>query len=239
MSSAMISSGRPDWTTASRTGSMAGGPTASFRTAGCRQSSSTDFHLVGVGDEVGREVAAVELHAFDDVQLGLGGLGFFNRDDAFVADLFHGLGDHVADFVVAVGGDGADLGDLVCWSSETFLARFLMSATTELRRPCRCRASGPSGSCRRRPTCRPSLHDGLRARTVAVVVPSPALSLVLLATSRIIWAPMFSNCDRLSSISLATVTPSLVERGAPKDFSRSRRCGPWGPGSPSRRWRGC
>ena len=28
-------------------------------------------HLLGVGDEVGREVAAVELHAFDDVELGL------------------------------------------------------------------------------------------------------------------------------------------------------------------------
>ena len=30
------------------------------------------------------------------------------------------------------------------------------------------------------------------ASTVAVVVPSPAASLVLLATSRTIWAPMFS-----------------------------------------------
>jgi hypothetical protein len=56
------------------------------------------------------------------------------------------------------------------------------------------------------------------ARTVAVVVPSPALSLVLEATSRISWAPRFSNLS-LSSISLATDTPSLVERGAPKDFS--------------------
>jgi len=55
------------------------------------------------------------------------------------------------------------------------------------------------------------------ARTVAVVVPSPALSLVLEATSRIIWAPMFSKASS-SSISLATETPSLVERGAPKDF---------------------
>ena len=56
------------------------------------------------------------------------------------------------------------------------------------------------------------------ASTVAVVVPSPALSLVLEATSRISWAPRFSNRSA-SSISLATVTPSLVERGAPKDFS--------------------
>jgi hypothetical protein len=56
------------------------------------------------------------------------------------------------------------------------------------------------------------------ARTVAVVVPSPAVSLVFEATSRTIWAPMFSNLSA-SSISLATVTPSLVMRGAPNDFS--------------------
>src|SRR6267378_751913 len=56
------------------------------------------------------------------------------------------------------------------------------------------------------------------ARTVAVVVPSPATSLVLLATSRTICAPMFSRGSR-SSISLATVTPSLVMMGAPNFFS--------------------
>ena len=65
------------------------------------------------------------------------------------------------------------------------------------------------------------------ARTVAVVVPSPASSLVRLATSRTIWAPMFSNLS-LSSISFATVTPSLVIRGAPKDLS-STTLRPLGP----------
>ena len=57
------------------------------------------------------------------------------------------------------------------------------------------------------------------ASTVAVVVPSPAVSLVFEATSRTICAPMFSNLSS-SSISLATVTPSLVMRGAPNDLSR-------------------
>jgi hypothetical protein len=56
------------------------------------------------------------------------------------------------------------------------------------------------------------------ASTVAVVVPSPATSLVLLATSRTICAPMFSNLSS-SSISFATVTPSLVTVGEPKLFS--------------------
>ncbi len=69
-------------------------------------------HLVGVGDEVGRDVAAIELHALDDVEFGLEAFRFFNRDHAFIADLLHGLRQEVADFAIAVGGDGANLGDL-------------------------------------------------------------------------------------------------------------------------------
>src|SRR5215467_8641360 len=58
------------------------------------------------------------------------------------------------------------------------------------------------------------------ARTVAVVVPSPATSDVLDATSFTICAPMFSNLS-LSSISFATDTPSFVIVGAPKLRSRT------------------
>src|SRR5882762_1727368 len=65
------------------------------------------------------------------------------------------------------------------------------------------------------------------ASTVAVVVPSPAASADLEATSRTICAPMFSNLSS-SSISLATVTPSLVIRGAPNDLS-STTLRPLGP----------
>src|SRR5215203_3387387 len=99
-----------------------------------------DPHLVGVGDEVRRDVAAVELHALDDLEPSL----------------------------------------TIAW-----------------------------------------------ARTVAVVVPSPAKSEDFEATSRTIWAPMFSNLSS-SSISLATVTPSLVMRGAPNDLSRTT-LRPFGP----------
>src|SRR5271156_939696 len=56
------------------------------------------------------------------------------------------------------------------------------------------------------------------ASTVAVVVPSPATSEVFEATSRTICAPMFSS-GSCSSISFATVTPSLVMIGAPNFFS--------------------
>ena len=70
-------------------------------------------HLLGVGDEIGREIAAVELHALDDVELGLEALGLLDRDHALVADLLHRLGDHLADLALAIGRDRADLGDLL------------------------------------------------------------------------------------------------------------------------------
>src|SRR5216684_1203376 len=72
------------------------------------------------------------------------------------------------------------------------------------------------------------------ASTVAVVVPSPACSDVFEATSRTIWAPMFSNLSS-SSISLATVTPSLVIRGAPNDLS-STTFRPFGPSVTRTAW---
>src|ERR687893_830036 len=52
------------------------------------------------------------------------------------------------------------------------------------------------------------------ASTVAVVVPSPATSLVAVATSRTSCAPWFSKTSS-TSISRAIVTPSLVMVGAP------------------------
>ncbi len=56
------------------------------------------------------------------------------------------------------------------------------------------------------------------ASTVAVVVPSPATSLVLVATSLASCAPRFSYGSS-SSTSRATVTPSLVMVGAPHFLS--------------------
>ena len=72
-----------------------------------------DAHLVGVGDEVRRDVAAVELHALDHVELGLQRLRLFDGDHALVADLLHRLGEEAADLGVAIGGDRADLSDLL------------------------------------------------------------------------------------------------------------------------------
>src|SRR5438552_2318211 len=107
----------------------------------------------------------------------------------------------------------------------TFFARFSMSFTTALTAMSmpRLRSIGfiPAAT-----DLAPSLTIAW-ASTVAVVVPSPARSLVFWATSRTICAPMFSNLSS-SSISLATVTPSLVMRGAPNDLS-STTLRPFGP----------
>src|SRR5713101_2684806 len=108
---------------------------------------------------------------------------------------------------------------------STFLARFSMSLTTA--------ATAMSMPRLRSIGFMPAATDLAPSRmiacasTVAVVVPSPARSLVFWATSRTIWAPIFSNLSA-SSISLATVTPSLVIRGAPYDLLR-RTLRPLGP----------
>lgn len=63
----------------------------------------------------------------------------------------------------------------------------------------------------------PSLKMAL-AKMVAEVVPSPASSFVLEATDLTRLAPMLWNLSE-NSMALATVTPSLVILGAPKDYS--------------------
>ena len=65
------------------------------------------------------------------------------------------------------------------------------------------------------------------ASTVAVVVPSPATSFVLVATSLTTCAPMFSNGSS-NSISFAIVTPSFVISGVPNDLSNTT-LRPFGP----------
>ena len=66
----------------------------------------------GIGGEVRRQVALVELHAFHPLDLGVERTAFFDGDDAVFADLFKSLGKLLADLGVVVGGDGANLLDL-------------------------------------------------------------------------------------------------------------------------------
>jgi len=108
---------------------------------------------------------------------------------------------------------------------STFLARRSMSFTTAVTAMSTPRFKS-MGFMPAATSLRPSFMIEA-ASTVAVVVPSPARSAVFDATSRTICAPMFSNLSS-SSISLATVTPSLVMRGAPYDLSRMT-LRPFGP----------
>ena len=70
------------------------------------------FHPLGIGHEIGAQVSAIKLHTVDDLEVGFESLVLFDADDAFLADLVHGLGDHRANAIVAVGAHGADLSDL-------------------------------------------------------------------------------------------------------------------------------
>src|SRR5471032_3132356 len=77
--------------------------------------------LLLVVDEVWRQVAAVKLHTFNDVQLVVQRFAVFDGDDAFLADFFHRFSDTLADRVVGVGRDRADLGDFFgggAWTSD-------------------------------------------------------------------------------------------------------------------------
>ena len=69
------------------------------------------FHLVVIGDHIRSDIAAVELHTFDDLGIGLGGLALLDGDDAVLADLLHRLGDELAD-VLVTGRDRADTRDV-------------------------------------------------------------------------------------------------------------------------------
>jgi hypothetical protein len=70
-----------------------------------------DFLALGVGDEVRRQVALVELHALGEVELGAERVRLLDGDDAVLADLVDGVGDDLADRAVG-GGDGGDAGDV-------------------------------------------------------------------------------------------------------------------------------
>ena len=69
------------------------------------------FHLVVIRDHIRGDIALVELHALDDLGIGLGGLALLDGDDAVLADLLHRLGDELAD-VFVTGRDRADTRDV-------------------------------------------------------------------------------------------------------------------------------
>ena len=67
------------------------------------------LHTVLVGDEVGGEVPAVELHSLYHLELGAHGLGLLDCHNPVVAHLFDGLGQKLPDPAVAIGRDRGDI----------------------------------------------------------------------------------------------------------------------------------
>ncbi len=64
-----------------------------------------DGHLLSVGYEIGRKIAAIELHSFDDICFSLETLVLFDGDDTVITNLLHRVGDLATDFGLAVGCD--------------------------------------------------------------------------------------------------------------------------------------
>ena len=176
-----------------------------------------------VRDEVRRDVALVELHALDGVDGNVERLGILDGDDAVLAHDFHGSGDLFADL-----GSPAEMvpteANLLLGLDR--LACFFISATaalTALSMPRRM-ASGltPAATLRR-----PSLTIAWASR-VAVVVPSPTVSLVLVATSFTSWAPMFSMLSS-SSILLGDGNAVVGDGRGTERALQSDVAALWGP----------
>ena len=64
-----------------------------------------------VVNEVGRQVATVKLHTFNNVQLVIKRLAVFHGDNAFFAHFIHCLGDDVTNAGIGVGRNRTHLGD--------------------------------------------------------------------------------------------------------------------------------
>ena len=170
-----------------------------------------------VGHHVRGDVAVVELEVLDEVHRQAQHRGVLDGDHAVVADGVQRLARRPRPIA------SSSLAEIAATRREVLLGRHGVRhgrqvlderADGEVDAPLdqhRVAARPRSPSCPARTiAC---------ASTVAVVVPSPTVSLVLTAASLTSWAPMFSNGSR-RWISRAMVTPSLVTSGEPVIFSR-------------------
>ena len=71
------------------------------------------LHLLAVGNEVGGDITAVELHAFHHIDRSLSAFGFLYSDYTLFLHLLHGFGDEAADLLVIVGGNAGNILDFL------------------------------------------------------------------------------------------------------------------------------
>ena len=76
-------------------------------------SSKHAFHRFGAGHKVGRQIAAIELHAFDPLDLGLHALAFLDRHHSVLADSVHRIRDQFPDLWIVIARNRGDLGHLL------------------------------------------------------------------------------------------------------------------------------
>src|SRR6266568_2298578 len=74
--------------------------------------------LFGVVEEIRGQIPPVELHAFDHFELALQAFAVLDRDHAFFSDLVHGVRNDLADRLVRVSRNGANLRDLLAGSAR-------------------------------------------------------------------------------------------------------------------------
>jgi hypothetical protein len=177
-----------------------------------------------VVDEIGREVATVKLHAFDDVE-------FVFEDLPSSTVITPSLPTFSIASAMILPIDSSLLAEIEPTCEISLLVVVALDAFFSSERSAPNRFVDTALQVHWVHAGGDILHAfvqrSLVPDTVAVVVPSPALSAVLDATSFTICAPMFCSLS-LSSISLATDTPSLVTVGAPKERS-STTLRPLGP----------
>jgi hypothetical protein len=136
---------------------------------------------IGIGDEVRRDVALVELHALGELELQTEGLALLHGDDAVLADLVEGLGDDLPmtwSLLAEIDATWAISSQLVSMSRAISPIALDGGIDGGLDAPLELHRIGASRHLLRRPSLTIAW-----ARTVAVVVPSPATLSVLLATS--------------------------------------------------------
>ena len=67
------------------------------------------LHLLGIGYKVGRYVATVELHTFDNIDMSIGTLGFLNGDNTVFLHFLHGLSNEFANLGIVVGRNASNI----------------------------------------------------------------------------------------------------------------------------------
>src|SRR5687768_14631930 len=70
------------------------------------------LHFFAVGNEIRRDISAIELHTFYHFYSCFSTSCFFNCDHTFLTHFLHSLSDQLTDLCIVIGGDGSNLLDL-------------------------------------------------------------------------------------------------------------------------------